>query len=651
MAIDKGILFENIQSMASQGAEPEEIRGYISSIGENPDDYISSPEISVEPEKTGVLGKISENVKNYKPYDFENSKEGKQIAAISDPSTVVQILPMLATGGKSIPAQMAVQGAATGLSGIARELFSGKDLKEAVTEGIDEGFWASLITGALGAGGKILPPIAKGVGRRLTGISPIPEEKIYEAVARPKDIFQKGWTKAGSKIDELADILSSKVKNIKNASEKAISDIAESNIAAKEKNKLISEQVKKSNSDLANQAGIAANNVMKDIESKAGSVVGDARKALKEGAKESTLYGDDMAKEVDSILKEGTIVDPSGETSYMSPSEISFLKDIKKELMGNIERGQAKSSVLDPIFGPMITTKETMSRAPISPARISTIIGKIDNFVTYGPKYSSDVVTTEGEFLLKKARNVLNEKLRSLSPEIAQANDNSFLVKEIKSSLQSRTDKSISGLIKDYHNGNIFPRQKEALEKLQGISGVNFLEQSIPKQADFLLQKQIPYEIKSQKDLLSSLSSLSTQRGARGMMQNFSKMTPEESAGIKSLLGEEGDALLSKIKDLDIAKDFIRKRPSLYGALGSAGPAIALGNTSKPLAIAATLGAVGATSPRVNSYIVRSLPYTKAGVNLISKGARMAVPIASRKADGSMSSNIYEEYQKSRRER
>lgn len=754
--MDKDSILKDIQSMADQGAEPEEIKGYISSLGKNPDDYIQVPIQDSNTANTGFIKGLSNLLSSKKIGDTSSATKADRLSALlkgiggvsptiegafSNPkgalSAIVETAPMLATGGESIPAQMAVQGAATGLSGIARDLLGGKDLKGALTEGGEEGSVASALTGGLGLAGKFAKPIVKGLGRGLAAISPIPEEKIFEAVSRPKDIFKKGWTKAESKIDELSDILSSNVNDIKSAidsekeniskkaldfknqkiiknqeidsvnkniksqsdalnaesqrvykdkQQKALSEyqnevnrIKNKNLDIKEKNKLIAEQAKKTAVDLSNQAGIAANNAMKEIESNSGALVGSARRGLKEGAKESTLYGDDMAKEVDSIIKEGTIIDPSGETYYASPSEMSFLKEIKKELLGGIERGESKSSVLDPIFGPMITTKETMQRAPISPARISTIIGKIDNFVTYGPKYSSDVVTTEGEFLLKKARNALNENLRKLSPEIAHANDNSFLVKEIKSSLQSRTDKSVGGLIRDYHKGNIFPRQKEALEKLQDVSGVDFLKSSYPEPVDItkslpinvkkpvisqpekVIPMKIPYhntpepsldippELQSKQDLIDSLSKLSSQRGARSMMQSFSKVTPEESQKIQSLLGDEGASILSQLKDLDIAKDFIRKRPSVYGAMGAAGPALALGNVSKPLAVGTGIAAMAATSPRVNSYVIRSLPYTKAGVKLIGKGAKAAVPLVSRSADGSMSSKIYDEYQKIRR--
>jgi hypothetical protein len=305
--------------------------------------------------------------------------------------------------------------------------------------------------------------------------------------------------------------------------------------------------------------------------------------------------------------------------------------------------------------------QETINQLPISEARISTIINKIDDFVTYGPKYSSDVKTTEGEFALKKVRNILNEKLRGLSPELADANDIFSAVKDVKSNLASRTDKSLASLIEKYHLGEVNSREKAAIEKLEELSGGRFLSKSkltppsfsqdIPIPIKPKLSKKLPSDIQGNKDLLSQLSGFTKERGARETFQNFEKITPEELSALSRVSNEIPD-ILTGAKTADIAKEFLRIRPTMGGTGLGLGAGYGVSRFSPSLAVALAMSTAAGTSPRVHSGVIRSLPFAAKGVGGISNLMKRVVPTqVARNVDGSVTSNIYDQYQAARRKK
>jgi hypothetical protein len=691
---------KTINNIIDEGGDEAEILSYLNDIGENPGDYLSTPE--PEKQKTPKLFESLFSLPHRKsllPGDTqpEPTNAGK-IGPLSrvmegvsqdkkkDIDYLLKIAPMLVNPSGGIMKQAIASGLASGAGKFGEELLQGEDVKGAANKALDTAGTAASITGALGVGGKALGAVGSAVSPYIkkagSAMSGIPLDKYSEAIKRQFEVnpvFKKGWKNAGDQLNEAADKVSSIIKRkgdyvagaesqfidknnkIKESYEAKVIEIKNSNKAAKQKNKEIQEAFDKLQSQSFYNAGEEALSAIKGLESKAGKVVGKAREGLIQGASKSVLFADDLVNDVDGVIAGATITDPSGKTSFLAPSEMSFLKSIKKELSGGKEVTKSLSPSKGPFGEDVLSMQETINQLPISEARISTIINKIDDFVTYGPKYSSDVKTTEGEFALKKVRNILNEKLRGLSPELADANDIFSAVKDVKSNLASRTDKSLASLIEKYHLGEVNSREKAAIEKLEELSGGRFLSKSkltppsfsqdIPIPIKPKLSKKLPSDIQGNKDLLSQLSGFTKERGARETFQNFEKITPEELSALSRVSNEIPD-ILTGAKTADIAKEFLRIRPTMGGTGLGLGAGYGVSRFSPSLAVALAMSTAAGTSPRVHSGVIRSLPFAAKGVGGISNLMKRVVPTqVARNVDGSVTSNIYDQYQAARRKK
>jgi len=691
--------------VASIGAPtaPKESTGFISGlmdlIGGNNERTETPAKVSPATRIKAMLEGLGGTGPAMAPIAANASAQNPRLAA----SALAESVPYAVAPEGNLLKQILSNFAISGGSATAKGLINGQPLGQAVGEGTKEGLIAGTTAGGIGLAGKLasfipgllrdtaavgsgvgIPKMKTAVEREFAGKSVFPPgwehpTQIYdEAASTAQNIYNAEKSKLDTKLSDYSRSVSETKAGNKNSISAANAANRQAIIDTQGLTKKEAERVAAENRSIFNNAGAMALSSFKKLQSDAGANVGAAEQGLIKSAKNNLVSPETSKSAADFVknkINDVTIVDPSGKASHLSNKELNFLDNLHSELSGKKAFVDSTGKVIsqgevDKLlgFGPNGVNLDSAGikevNLPISVARMDSLISKIDDFVQYGPKHQINDITGRGEFHLKDVRNFLNEKVREISPELAQANDSMSVVKDLQTAIGGNvSDKSMASIISKYHAGKLNPREVAALEQFDDLSGMRILENSKPKMPnEFLPQKHLPTEtdipqlhqsVIDEKNFIDKLSGLANQKGGRSILSRYESQTPEVLGNLDELQARAPDQkFIDPVMDQNIAEAFQKKLP---GKGGGSGSGEGFGNLARVAILSKTGGAVAPImSPRLMAAGIQRLPAISSGLNKVGQPVgelikRLAPPLATRTQSAELIPNPYDAFMSRRK--